>query len=376
SMPHPYFLASVFLLAGPAAWAQRSPVFHVKSPDGKLDLMVQTGATLRWSVQHAGTPVITPSPLSLTLAGGEVLGHHAVVASTKTTAVNTTIAAPVYKKREVIDQYNQLTLNLKGGYGLLLRAYNDGVAYRFFTQRAGRLTIVGEEATFNFAQNYPTLIPFVRDLRVPTDMYMSSFESLYSARQLADITPDTLAFLPTLVALGATKKAVIVESDVEDYPGMFVRASGPAAPGLHGDFARYPATEAAGGFHNMQLVVPKREAFIAQTSGTRLFPWRAVVVSTEDKELANNDMVYKLAAPSRVADPSWIKPGKVAWDWWNDWNLTHVDFKAGINTPTYKYYIDFAAANKLEYVILDEGWSEETDILKPSPAIDLAALIA
>lgn len=375
-MPHPYFLASVFLLAGPAAWAQRSPVFHVKSPDGKLDLMVQTGATLRWSVQHAGTPVITPSPLSLTLAGGEVLGHHAVVASTKTTAVNTTIAAPVYKKREVIDQYNQLTLNLKGGYGLLLRAYNDGVAYRFFTQRAGRLTIVGEEATFNFAQNYPTLIPFVRDLRVPTDMYMSSFESLYSARQLADITPDTLAFLPTLVALGATKKAVIVESDVEDYPGMFVRASGPAAPGLHGDFARYPATEAAGGFHNMQLVVPKREAFIAQTSGTRLFPWRAVVVSTEDKELANNDMVYKLAAPSRVADPSWIKPGKVAWDWWNDWNLTHVDFKAGINTPTYKYYIDFAAANKLEYVILDEGWSEETDILKPSPAIDLAALIA
>lgn len=375
-MPHPYFLASVFLLAGPAAWAQRSPVFHVKSPDGKLDLVVQTGATLRWSVQHAGTPVITPSPLSLTLAGGEVLGHHAVVASTKTTAVNTTIAAPVYKKREVVDQYNQLTLNLKGGYGLLLRAYNDGVAYRFFTQRAGRLTIVSEEATFNFAQSYPTLIPFVRDLRVPTDMYMSSFESLYSARQLADIKPDTLAFLPTLVALGATKKAVIVEADVEDYPGMFVRANGPAAPGLHGDFARYPATEAAGGFHNMQLVVPKREAFIAQTSGTRLFPWRAVVVSTEDKELANNDMVYKLAAPSRVADPSWIKPGKVAWDWWNDWNLTHVDFKAGINTPTYKYYIDFAAANKLEYVILDEGWSEETDILKPSPAIDLAALIA
>jgi alpha-glucosidase len=370
-----YFLVSAFLLAGPTGWAQHNQIFHVKSPNGKLDLTLQAGTTLRWSVQHEGTSVITPSALSLTLAGGEVLGKNAVVASTKTVAVNTTIMAPVYKKREVADKYNQLTINLKGGYGLLLRAYDDGVAYRFFTQRPGRLTIVGEEATFNFAQNYPTLIPFVRDLRVPTDMYMSSFESLYSARKLADIKPDTLAFLPTLVALGATKKAVVVESDVEDYPGMFVRANGPTAPGPHGDFARYPATEADGGFHNMQLVVPRREDFLAKTSGTRLFPWRAVVVSTEDKELTNNDMVYKLAAPSRVADPSWIKPGKVAWDWWNDWNLTHVDFKAGINTPTYKHYIDFAAANKLEYVILDEGWSEETDILKPSPAIDLAALL-
>jgi alpha-glucosidase len=279
-MSYSYFLVSALLLAGPASWAQRSSVFHVKSPNGKLDLTLQTGTSLRWAVQHEGTPIVTSSPLSLTLAGGEVLGKNAVVTSTKKTAVNAAIAAPAYKKREVADKYNQLTLNLKGGYGLLLRAYDDGVAYRFFTQRPGRLTIVGEEAPFNFAQNYPTLIPFVRDLQVPTDMYMSSFESLYSARKLADIKPDTLAFLPTLVALGATKKAVIVESDVEDYPGMFVRANGPAAPGLHGDFARYPATEADGGFHNMQLVVPRREDFLAQTSGTRLFPWRAVVVAT------------------------------------------------------------------------------------------------
>jgi alpha-glucosidase len=375
-MAFKYFILSALLVAGPASWAQRSAVFHVKSPDGQLDLTVQAGATLSWAVQHAGTPILTPSALSLTLAGGEVLGHNAVVASAKTAAVNTTIVAPVYKKREVADHYNQLTLNLKGNYGLVLRAYNDGVAYRFFTRRKGRLTIAHEEATFNFAQDYATLIPFVRDLRVPTDPYMSSFEALYSSYKLSQIKPDSLAFLPALVAVGPTKKAVVLEADVEDYPGMFVRANGAAAPGLHGDFARYPATEAAGGFHTMQLVVPQREDFLAKTSGTRTFPWRAVVVSTEDKDLLNNDLVYKLAAPSRVKDPSWIKPGKVAWDWWNDWNLTHVDFKAGINTPTYKKYIDFAAANKLEYVILDEGWSQETDILQPSPAINLAELLA
>ncbi|MGI4738340.1 MAG: glycoside hydrolase family 97 protein [Janthinobacterium lividum] len=369
---------SGLLLAGPAAYAQPTPIYHVKSPDGKLDLTVQAGPVLRWAVQHEATVVLAPSPIALTLAGGEVLGHQAVVQSARTTAVNATIAAPIYKKREVVDNYNQLTLNLKGGYGLIARAYNDGVAYRFFTTRKGRLTIEREEATFNFAQDYPALLPFVRDLRVPTDQYMSSFESLYTPLALGQLPAkkDTLAFLPSLVALGEGKKAVLVEADVEDYPGMLLRGAATGGPSLHGDFARYPAEEKAGGFHNMQLVVPRRESYLARTSGTRCFPWRAVVVSTADKDLLNSDMVYKLAAPSRVKDTSWIRPGKVAWDWWNDWNLTHVDFQAGINTATYKYYIDFAAAHKLEYVILDEGWSDEQDILKISPEVDLAALLA
>ncbi|NML67881.1 glycoside hydrolase family 97 protein [Hymenobacter sp. RP-2-7] len=371
-----YLLLSGLLLLASAGRAQRLTAYHVKSPDGQLDLSVQVGPTIEWAVQHAGTPIITPSALALTLARGEVLGRNAVVASAKTEAVNTTIASPIYKKSQVVDHYNQLTLTLKGNYGLVLRAYNDGVAYRFFTRRKGRLTVQREQATFNFAQDFPALVPLVRDLRVPTDPYMSSFESLYSPLKLSAIKPDTLAFLPALVEVSGGKKVVVLESDVEDYPGMFVQANGAAAPGLHGDFARYPAKEVAGGFHNMQLVVPERANFIAQTSGTRSFPWRAVVVSTDDKALLDNDMVYKLAAPSRVKDVSWIKPGKVAWDWWNDWNLTHVDFKAGINTLTYKYYIDFAAANKLEYVILDEGWSQETNILQVVPAIDLAELIA
>ncbi|HEX8504728.1 MAG TPA: glycoside hydrolase family 97 protein [Hymenobacter sp.] len=369
-------LLGSLVLSASAGHAQKSTDYHLKSPDGKLDLLVQAGGpALRWSVQHEATPIITPSEVSLTLAGGEVLGKNPVVSKAQTTSVNTTIATPIYKKSQVIDNYNQLTLTLKGGYGLVARAYNDGVAYRFVTSRKGNLTVLSEQADFNFAQDYESLVPFVRDLRVPTDQYISSFESLYSVQKLSGVKRDTLAFLPALVAVGEQKKAVILEADVEDYPGMFLKRGG-AAPGLHADFARYPAEEAAGGFHNMQLVVPRRENYIAKTRGSRTFPWRAVVVSAQDKELANNDMVYKLAAPSRVKDASWIKPGKVAWDWWNDWNISHVDFRAGLNTPTYKYYIDFAAANKLEYVILDEGWSEETDFLKISPKIDLAELIA
>jgi alpha-glucosidase len=371
-------LSFLFLLAGQASFAQRGGTYHLKSPDGKLDVTVQAGPTLTWAVQHEATPVLAPSPLSMTLATGEVLGKNSSVSGAKPTTVNTTIAAPVYKKRQVIDQYNQLTLTLKGNYGLIFRAYNEGVAYRFFTKRKGELTVLNEQANFNFAQDSPALLPFVRDLRDPKDFYISSFEALYTPIKLSEVArlkQDTLAFLPALVNLDATKKAVILEADVQDYPGMFLKGN-THDTGLHGTFAPYPLEEKSGGFHNIQLIVPKRANYLAKTKGTRSFPWRIVVVSGADKELANNDMVYKLAEPSRVKDVSWIKPGKVAWDWWNDWNISHVDFKAGINTPTYKYYIDFAAANKLEYVILDEGWSEEADILKISPKIDLAELIA
>ena len=376
---HSLFFVALLALAGRAGHAQGAGPYHLTSPDGKLEITVQAGPTLTWAVRHETTPVLAPSALALTLATGEVLGQSPVVRSAVPTAVNTSFATPVYKKSQVVDHYNQLTLNMKGDYGVTFRAYDDGVAYRFFSTRKGPLTVRGETATFNFTTDAPALIPFVRDLRDPQDFYISSFESLYTPLKLSQVAPlkrDTLAFLPVLVTLGDGKKAAIVESDVQDYPGMFLKGNVGAAPGLHGEFAPYPAEERNGGFHNMQLLVSKRAPYLAQTQGNRTFPWRALVVSTADKQLANNDMVYKLAAPSRIKDASWIKPGKVAWDWWNDWNISHVDFKAGINTPTYKYYIDFAAANKLEYIIMDEGWSEETDILKPSPAVDLAALLA
>ena len=164
--------------------------------------------------------------------------------------------------------------------------------------------------------------------------------------------------------LAIAKKAVILEADLQDYPGMYLTTNPTDANSLHGVFAQYPTEETTGGYNNINYVVNKRADYIAKTNGTRSFPWRVVVISTEDKQLANNDMMQRLAEPSKITDVSWIKPGKVAWDWWNDWNITHVDFKAGINVPTYKYYIDFAAANKLEYIIIDEGWSDDSDLNK------------
>jgi len=363
------FLAFLFTSVGIAE------VLHVKSPNGKIDMALESGAKISWSVKHENTEVIAPSTISLTLGSGVVLGNNAKVISTKSSKVNSSFATPIYKKKTVIDEYNQVIVNFKGDFGLILRAYNDGVAYRFFTSKKGQIIVESEEANFNFSTDHKAFVPYVRDLR-ENDMYSCAFEAMYDEIPLSKFVKDSLAISPLLIDLGNGKKAAIVEAELEDYPGMYLTRNNQTLPGLQGAFAHYPKEERLGGYNKMNFMVSKREQYIAKTSGTRNFPWRAIIISESDKDLLNNDMVQKLSALSQIADVSWIKPGKVAWDWWNDWNISKVDFKAGINTETYKYYIDFASKNHIEYVVLDEGWSEDTDLLKISPSMNIEELIS
>jgi len=346
------------VLSFTATFAQTEKVYHVKSPDGKIDLTLSIGKTINWSVNHEQTEVITPSEISMSLEKGGDFGKNAVVKSAKNTSVNLEISTPIYKKDKVHDHFNQLVLTFKGDYGLAFRAYNDGVAYRFVSTRKGDIIVKNEEANFNFKNDDKAFLPFVNDYR-NRDKFTTSFESHYDHINLSEMKKDTPAFLPVLVDLGNGKKAAILEADLQNYPGMYVTGHG--KNDLQGVFATYPTKES---IKRINLVVDDRADYIAKSTGVRSFPWRVVIISTEDRQLANNDMVQRLAEPSRIVDESWIKPGKVAWDWWNDWNVTHVDFKAGINVPTYKYYIDFAAANKLEYIIIDEGWSDDYDLTK------------
>ena len=354
--------------------AQKNKNYQLLSPDGNMILKIAAGDQLEWSVIDKTTPIVSPSAISLQLETGEVLGKKVAITSTKTEKVNTSFVPIHYKKNIITDIYNQLTINCKGNYGIIFRAYNDGVAYRFFTKKKGEITIVNEEANFNFDKDYKCFIPFVRDFR-GTEQYIQSFEALYTEKNISQFSKDTLGFLPVLVDLGDQKKAVITEADLEDYPGMFLKVNDAKDKSFMGVYAPYPLEVKQGGYKMLNTMVSKRADFIAQINGTRNFPWRVVIISDNDASLLNNDMVQKLASPSRIADPSWIKPGKVAWDWWNDWNISHVDFKAGINTQTYKYYIDFAAANKLEYIILDEGWSNDLDLMDVSPKINLKEII-
>lgn len=342
----------------------------IRSPDGSITLHIRAGAQLQWSVDQGGQPVILPSTIGLQLQSGETLGANPKIISAPTQNVNTQFTPVNYKKATIPDQYTQLTLNCRGDYSVIFRVYNDAVAYRFVTRKKGDLIIKNEEATFNFPADDKAFIPIQWDYR-RGKIFNSSFEALYHEISLSQFPKDSLAFLPILVDIGQNKKVAILEADLEDYPGMYLDLN-ETKKGLKGVYAPYPLDAALTGIN---YIPGNRAGYIAKTNGARNFPWRAIVISRQDKDLLSQDIVQKLASPPRLTDLSWIQPGQVAWDWWNNWNVTHVDFKAGINTETYKYYIDFAADNHLRYIIMDEGWSDDLDLLQVKPVINLQEII-
>lgn len=345
----------------------------LESPDGKLKIGVNLGESIQWSIQHEYDIVLDWSAISLSIKNGSVLGQNPRLLGSEKESVDEFLPSPLYKKREVTDRYNVLTLSFAGNFSLIFRAYNEGAAYRFVTSIPGDIHVAWESCNFNLAENHRIIAPYLEPHA--QDVYSSSFESLYQYIRISDFDMEKLSYMPVVIDLGNGKKAAIMEADLEDYPGLFLKLNSETRRGFVSDFARYPLEEKQGGHNNLQAFVTKRADYIARSRGTRTFPWRAVVVSTQDSQLADNDMAYKLAAPTRI-DTSWIKPGKLAWDWWNDWNISRVDFPAGINNSTYKYYIDFASTNGIEYILLDEGWSESTDLMKQIPEIDLKELVA
>lgn len=353
---------------------------QITSPDGRLQLTVEIGNIITWSVKTGDQTIIAPSPLSVTLGNGEIWGQNARIQKTSKQTADNIITAPFYKKNQVADIYNQLTLTFKGNWGLVFRVYDDGVAYRFRNLADKAFTIVNEEAAFCFDKDYNTIVPYVKarhDKEKSFEtQFFNSFENTYTHTSISRLNKDKLMFLPLVVELEQNRKVLITEADLESYPGLYLN-SGQKERALTGVFAPYPKTVVQGGHNMLQGLVTAREPYMAKVEGKRDFPWRIAVISTDDKQLADCDMVYRLASPSRIGDITWIKPGKVAWDWWNDWNIDGVDFKAGINNDTYKYYIDFASRNGIEYVILDEGWAvnKQADLLQVIPEINIRELV-
>ena len=346
--------------------------FNVSSPDNKIILSVNVKDRISWSVNYNSTPVILPSFISLQTKE-KTLGANPHIRKSKIHTVNETITTSIYKKRIIEDNYKELNLTFAGNYALQFRVYDDGVAYRWIGLQKEDITILSEGVEFNFAKkNSKVYVGYVNAKE--EDVYSCSFENTYQHIPLEKMSDFWPAFTPILVEQDGIKCG-ITEADLEDYPGMFLRINKKTRQGLIADFAPYPVEEVQGGHNNLQSLVVKRADYTAKTKGDRTFPWRVVIIADEDKDLLNNDMVYKLASPCRINDTSWIKPGKLAWDYWNAWNIYGVDFRAGINTNTYLYYIDFAAKNGIEYVLLDEGWAESTDIMKVVPEIDLPYII-
>ena len=347
--------------------------YNVSSPDGKIKADISVGNDLSYSVTFDGKPVISESTLSMTLSNGTIWGKNPKVAKVSKKSLNTKIPSPFYRADKLDENYNSTTINFKGGWGVEFRAYNDGIAYRFISSQKSPLIIADEEVCYNFPLDATSFVPYTKSRDV--DPYYNSFENEYEEVKLSGIDRNRLIFLPMTVDLGDNVKVTVTESDLEQFPGLYMTGCGNTS--LKGSHARYPKISKQGGHNNLQMEVKERENFIAKTDGSRTFPWRVAIITDNDKNLAASNLSYLLASPSRVSDISWIKPGKVAWEWWNDWNITGVDFKAGINNDTYKKYIDFAAENGIEYLILDEGWAVnlKADLMQVVPEINLPELI-
>jgi alpha-glucosidase len=361
-----------FSILGPSIiLGQRAKVYEAKSPGGNLTLRLEAGKKLLWSVYYKGRQIIAPSAISLILKSGEVLGDNAKISTPKIEKVNTSFKAINYRRAVVTDVCTQITLNCKGNYGIVFRVYDDAVAYRFFTKLPGEIFIINEEANFNFPEDHKAFIPIQWDYRDGKN-FNSSFEALYREINLSKFPKDSLGFLPVLVDAGQDIKVEILEADLENYPGMYLNLN-ETGKGFKGVYAPYPLETYIKGIN----IIPTRRAdYIARTDGTRSFPWRVAVISEHDKDLLNCDIVQKLASPCRIQDISWIKPGQVSWDWWNNMNISHVDFRAGMNTASYKYFIDFASSYKIPYIILDGGWNARGDLTKARPEINLEELVA
>lgn len=337
------------------------------SPSKNIQLRVQLTDKIYYAVDFQGQNVMWFSPLSLSLADGTVLGNHPKIINQSVQNVKETIETAWGIRSHVLNEYEEMVLQFEGDYSVVFRAYDDGVAYRFRSHLDRTIKITEEEVAFRFLEDHPLVAHVVGD-------FQTSYEKLYTKYKISEVVEEEFISLP-LVVDTPTHKLAITEADLYDYPGMYLRKLGNNNRfTLDGIFPAYPTAWERGGLCQFNLRVTERAPYLAESQGNRDFPWRVLIVAEKDHDLADSDMVYKLSRPS-VIDTDWIKPGKVAWDWFNDWNLTGVDFETGVNNRTYEYYIDFAAQNGLEYVIMDEGWSDVFDLLLQKPTVDVPHLI-
>ena len=364
-------ILSLLLLIGNASFAAKEKKYVLSSPDGTLKVEISAGNELAYQVMHGNDTILSHSNIGLVLENGTIVGKTPRITGERRRKIKDNIESPFYRFKEFVATGNELDLKLKGGFGIIFRAYNEGVAYRFYTTQSSDIIIKEEQSEFNFKEDYTAYLPYTTNDKKPMAM---AFQNVYDITPLSKAQPK-LAFLPVTVDCGSVK-LTLLESDLEAYPGMFVQSQ-QGKYGLKGVFAPYPAKTDFYPWRKQEYVTETTD-FISRSRGSRSYPWRVLAITEKDTDMPVNNLVYALASSNRIGDTSWIKTGKVAWDWWNDWNLKGVPFKAGINMDTYKYYIDFASRNGLEFIVLDEGWYDPKsgDMLTVIPELDLPELIA
>mgnify|MGYP002779554012 FL=1 len=366
-------LAALVTLPPRALAAQR---FHLAAPSAPIEAVVRAGATVALEVRARGRPVVTVERLGLDVAGRLDPDRMPRVTDSTRRAVDSVLVPTIPVKRARIpERYRELRLAFGPRYALVVRAYDDGVAYRFETAFADSLVVRAERATFRFAPG-DSAWAAIASCRRDADCWHTSWEENYRHVPLAALPADSMSFPPLLVET-AGGAALLAESDLWDYPGLWLRpVRGRSA--VEAAHAPYPLAEriGIGGGEFEQRLVTRRAPYIARVAGTRTFPWRAVLLADTPAALVENDLVWRLGRPEQLADASWVRPGKSTEEWITGRVQHGVDFVSGFNTATYRYIIDFAADFGLEYHMFDAGWSDDVDPTKLNPQIDLPALVA
>jgi alpha-glucosidase len=342
--------------------------YKISSPDSRLTVNVSFGKRILWTARYKGKIILENCPVSMTI-NNKQLGIEPKATGKDTRFVSREIKPVVPTKNAVImDHFSELTVHCKEGYAVSFRVFNQGVAYRFETTMEGNLEVQSEEMEIQFRDNVISYFP-------EEDSYISHYERLYKKVSPAEIAPAQFCSLPVYFRTPDNVNIVFTEADLYDYPGMFLH--GCSGNALRADFPKVVLeTSAPERSKDRDEIITKEASYIASTNGPRTFPWRVFYISDNFADILENDLVHQLSSPLKLEETDWIRPGKVAWDWWNANNIYGVDFESGINTQTYKYFIDFASAFGLEYVILDEGWTKTgTNVLECNPNIDVKELI-
>ena len=360
-----YLLLSMFLCLVSLLHAQNK--FELVSPNGEIKVSFNLSDKIYYNIDYNGEVLLKDNFLQLILKN-QVLGQNPKLRRQKRTSIDEQLTPVVpLKYSKVNNRYNQLLLTFKD-YSVEFRAFDDGIAYRFITSQKGDVEVMGEEFAINFPSDY------LLHLQQPGG-FKTSCEEPYTHIQSNTWKPeDKMAILPALIDTKKDYKILISESDLTDYPCMFLKGTG--ANGIVSTFPKTPLAFAEDG--DRSLKITEEADYIAKTKGTRNYPWRYFVISKNDKQLIENTMTYRLAEKNQLQDVSWIKPGQVSWEWWNDASPygPDVNFVSGYNLETYKYYIDFAYKFGIPYIIMDEGWTKSTrDPYTPNPKVNLHELI-
>jgi len=369
SLPVVFFLISIGAVSGAARDS-----FYVSSPSGAIRVKAWLDTQLQYAVFFNGRP-IGGCRVDLKVAAGRAFRMcDDSITGQELRRANERIISLVPEKRRIIpDVYNELTLHFHERFKVVFRVYDDGVAHRIGVSFKDSLAVLNETVNYFLDRHSTVYFPQVHK-REDVDVFHTSFEELYNPRPMDSLERDALAYSPVLVVPPSGPAIGLTESDLLDYPGMFYQWL--PSTGLIGTFAPYPLEERINPGEFPQAVVSKRADYYAVIAGTRLLPWRVMLIAPQDKDLPGNDLVYRLASPSRIADPSWVHPGKGTDEWIINTNLFNVPFVSGVNTNTYKYYIDFAKRFGFDRIMMDAGWSDNTDLFKINPAINMDTLAA